>query len=53
MNNRTTAKEVAELLSVSLRQGERMMATLKEKGLLKRIGSNKSGHWELSDVGAG
>ena len=22
-------------------------ATLKEKGLIKRIGSNKSGHWEI------
>ena len=47
INNRITAKEVAESLSVSLRQGERIMATLKEKGLIKRIGSNKSGHWEI------
>ena len=46
-NNRITAKEVAESLSVSLRQGERIMATLKEKGLIKRVGSNKSGHWEV------
>ncbi len=23
------------------------MATLKEKGLIRRIGSNKSGHWEV------
>ncbi|MEG1581518.1 MAG: cell filamentation protein Fic, partial [Bacteroidaceae bacterium] len=28
INNRITAKEVAESLSVSLRQGERIMATL-------------------------
>lgn len=47
INNRSTAKEIAESLSVSLRQGERIMATLKEKGLIKRVGSNKSGHWEL------
>ena len=47
INNRITAKEVAESLSVSLRQGERIMATLKEKGLIKRVGSNKSGHWEV------
>lgn len=46
-NNRITAKEVAESLSVSLRQGERIMATLKEKGLIKRVGPNKSGHWEV------
>ena len=49
INNRITAKEVAESLSVSLRQGERIMATLKEKGLIKRVGSNKSGHWELNE----
>ena len=47
INNRITAKEIAESLSVSLRQGERIMAALKEKGLIKRVGSNKSGHWEL------
>lgn len=47
INNRITAKEIAESLSVSLRQGERIMATLKEKGFIKRIGSNKSGHWEI------
>lgn len=44
-NNRITAKEVAESLSVSLRQDVRVMATLKEKGLIMRVGSNKSGHW--------
>lgn len=49
MNSRITAKEIAEALSISLRQGERMMATLKEKGLIKRVGSNKSGHWMLID----
>ena len=47
INSRITAKEVAGALSVSLRQGERIMATLKEKGLIRRIGSNKSGHWEV------
>lgn len=47
INNRITAKEIAESLSVSLRQGERIMAALQEKGLIKRVGSNKSGHWEL------
>lgn len=43
INNRITAKEIAELLSVSLR----LMATLKEKGLIKRFGPNKSGRWEV------
>ena len=47
INNRITAKDIVDSLSVSLRQGERIMAALKEKGLIKRVGSNKSGHWEL------
>ena len=50
INNRSTAKEIAESLSVSLRQGERIMAALKEKGLIRRVGSNKSGHWELREA---
>ena len=46
-NNRITVKEVAESLSVSIRQGERVMALLKKKGRIIRVGSNKSGHWEI------
>lgn len=46
-NNRITAKEVSVSLSVSLRQGERIMAALRGKGLIRRVGSNKSGHWEI------
>lgn len=42
MNNRITAKEIAESLSVSLRQSERIMSTLKEKGLIKRVELNSS-----------
>lgn len=45
LNNRITAKEIAENLSISLRKSK--MATLKEKNLIKRVGSNKSGHWEI------
>lgn len=48
-NNRITAKEVSASLSVSLRQGERIMAALREKGLIRRVGSNKSGHWEIRE----
>lgn len=48
-NNRITAKEIADLLSVSLRQGKRIMTGLKEKGVIRRVGSSKSGHWETVD----
>ena len=46
-NDRITTKEIANTLVISLRQGERIMAALKEKGLIRRVGSNKSGHWEV------
>lgn len=43
-----TAKQVAEYLSISQRQAERIFASLKEKQIIKRVGSNKNGHWEIS-----
>lgn len=46
-DSRLTAKALAEALHLSLRQGERLLASLKEKGLIRRQGSNKSGHWEV------
>lgn len=44
-----TAKEVAEVLGISLRQSERLFATLKQKGIIHREGSNKYGYWEIID----
>lgn len=44
-----TAKEVAEVLGISLRQSERLFATLKQKGIIHREGSNKFGYWEIID----
>lgn len=46
-NNRITAKEIAELLGISLRQSERILASLKERKLIERMGSNKSGYWKI------
>lgn len=42
-----TAKNLAEALGMSVRQVERILKTLREKGLLRRVGSDKSGHWEV------
>lgn len=50
MNNRITAKEMVESLSISLRQSERIIATLKEKGLIKRVGSKKTGYWMINST---
>ena len=43
----STAKELSEALGVTLRQCERILAALKQKGLIVRIGANKGGHWEV------
>lgn len=45
--NHITAKEVAELLKISLRHSERLFTSLKQKEIIRRMGSNKSGYWEI------
>lgn len=46
-NNKISAKELAELVGISSRAIEKQIANLKEKGMLKRIGPDKGGHWEI------
>lgn len=43
-----TARQVATLLGLSQRQAERLIATLRQKGLVRRVGPNKGGHWEVN-----
>ena len=43
----STAKELSEALGVTLRQCERILAALKQKRLIVRVGANKGGHWEV------
>lgn len=42
-----TAKEIADILKISSRQAQRILASLREKEIIKHIGSNKGGHWEI------
>ena len=42
-----SAREMAEILGITSRQCERILAKLKEKGLIARVGANKSGHWKI------
>jgi len=42
-----TAQEISDILGVTKRQAERVIATMKGKGLIRRIGSAKGGHWEI------
>ncbi len=46
-NKFVTIPELSKELNISTTAVENNMAKLKEKGLLKRIGSAKGGHWEV------
>ncbi len=50
-DNHLTTALVAEALGISDRMVRKHLTTLKENGLISRIGSNKTGYWEISDVG--
>lgn len=42
-----TQKELAEKIGVKRRQVSRIMKTLQEKGIIRRVGSKKTGLWEI------
>ena len=44
-----SSEEAAAVLSVSARTVERAIRSLREKGLIEREGSNKSGKWRITD----
>lgn len=44
---RLSAKELATLLNKTPRTIERHLKALREQGRLKRVGSDKAGHWEV------
>ncbi|MCM0236650.1 putative DNA binding domain-containing protein [Bacteroides fragilis] len=46
-DNRISARELAEVLNISSRQCERIIAELKEQGIIERKGSKKAGYWEV------
>ena len=48
-NPRTTAAQAAEALSLSKRQAEKLFASLRDKGIISRQGSNKSGNWIINN----
>jgi Protein involved in cell division len=48
-NNSITAETAAKALNLSKRQTERLFATLKQKGQIKRTGAAKNGKWELNN----
>ena len=42
-----TAHEMSGILGITLRQCESILASLKQKGLIARVGANKGGHWKI------
>lgn len=46
-NSSISAKKSAEILQISQRQVERLFASLKQKGVIKRTGADKNGKWEI------
>lgn len=46
-NPSITAAQIGKLLGISLSTAKRRLKTLKENGIIKRIGSDKTGTWEV------
>ena len=44
-----TTTEIAERIGVTRRSIAKTLNCLKEDGLVRRIGSDKGGHWEIID----
>jgi predicted HTH transcriptional regulator len=46
-NPKLSAKKLSEKIGITSRAVEKQLASLVEKGLIKREGSPKGGHWEV------
>ena len=42
-----SAVKIGQLLGITTRQAERLLASLREKNLIRRVGANKNGYWEI------
>ena len=47
-NSSVTAVELSQHLGLTLRAVEKQLANLKQEGVLRRIGPDKGGHWEVT-----
>jgi|GEM_PF-1200158 len=48
-NNTIKGTEISRQLQISLSTTRRRIKELKERGKIKRIGSDKAGHWEIAE----
>ncbi|MEK6927964.1 MAG: winged helix-turn-helix transcriptional regulator [Nanoarchaeota archaeon] len=46
-NPEISAESISKEIGISSRAVEMQLSKLKEKGLIKRIGPDKGGHWEV------
>ena len=46
--NAATAEEIGAALGISSRMVRKHIATLREAGLIARVGSNKTGYWKVN-----
>ena len=46
-DSNVTAKQVANAINITQRQAERIFSSLTKKGLIARIGSDKTGYWKV------
>ncbi len=46
-NPEVTADEIADMLDVSIRHARRLLAEMKGKNVIRRVGSDKAGKWEI------
>ena len=46
-NNTITATEISERLGISLSTVKRKIKELKDKSIIERVGSDKTGYWQI------
>ena len=44
-NPEISAEQIADIIKTTKRRVEYNISKLKEKGIIKRVGADKSGHW--------
>ena len=47
VNPALTATKIGEFLQISTRQAERLLAALKKKNRIRRVGADRNGQWEI------
>jgi Fic family protein len=47
---RVTAVRMAEILDVNVRTVKRYLSSMTKDGMIKRVGSDKTGHWEIIKI---